>query len=96
MKGQKWLLRILVGMLVGALILAITSVVTVHPAKAFSGSPPQPLGCRITQCTDWTKGPCGSCMGYRGEEWIRWCRVCDVCYGLCWPYQLDSLCVPCY
>jgi len=91
----KGLMRVLCGMLVVAAVLAVASLAMVRPATATSASPPRPLGCRISQCTEWYFGPCHSCGNFY-KQWVRWCRVCDVCYGICWPWQLESICVPCY
>lgn len=98
MNRQKRLMRILAGMLVVAAVLAVASLATVWPVRADPWAPPdepQPMGCPRTECTEWHKGPCGSCMGYHGQQWVRWCRVCDPCFGICTPYRLNTLCNPC-
>ena len=47
----KGLMRVLCGMLAVATVLAVASLAMVRPATATSASPPRPLGCRISQCT---------------------------------------------
>ena len=77
MKGQKWMLRILVGMLVVSFLLAafsLAAVPVVRASSVWSPQPPQPMGC-----------PYNACNCFRQER--GWCRVYLRIVDPCWGYE---------
>ncbi|MGB9872740.1 MAG: hypothetical protein ACPLYD_13915 [Anaerolineae bacterium] len=90
---ERWLMRVLAGMLVVAFLLAAASLAMARPVGAASGAPPQPMGCVLPNpvcscgmiCGWWRGGYCCAdlgrivdpCFGYEGP-----CNI--ICSMRCW------------
>ncbi len=87
----RWLVQVLWGMVVVALLLAVASLASAWPVKAAPGTPPQPTGCVL---------PYPVCC-YLDCRWERGRWVCtlygrtvDPCFGYEGPCVPVSTCSP--
>ncbi len=98
----RWLVRVLGGMVVVALLLAVASLATTRPVGAVQWIPPgdpQPTGCLITLLCYTYHRPCDSCMvnGRPGAQVRAVYRLVDPCWGYEGPCNIDVYinCIPC-
>lgn len=100
---EKWLMRVLCGMLVVAFVLAVTSLAIARPVGALPWAPPdepRPTGClRTLLCYTYNR-PCDSCMTSDrrvGAQVIAVYRLFDPCWGYEGRCTIEEYvaCIPC-